>query len=251
MALCAESSNSFNILSICSGIGGLDLAMRRVLPNARTVCYVEREAFAASVLVARMEDSSLDRAPLWDDLFTFDGKPWRGLVDCVIAGFPCQPFSRAGRRAGAEHHAWLWPEIRRVLSEIKPTYGFFENVPPLLRNGMEKVLGDLHDLGFDAQWEIVSAEEIGAPHGRGRVFILADSLCERNGYPNQELCAGRQATVCRSRWPTEPNLDRVANGVPDQVDRLRALGNAVVPQQAAHAFYYLLERAQRGLRDQR
>jgi len=137
------------------------------------VGYVEREAFAAATLVARMEDEAMDRAPVWDDLATFDGRPWRGRVDLVSAGFPCQPWSVAGKRAGTDDDRWLWPHIARVLRDVQPRLIFLENVPGLLAGGIEPVLGDLAVLGFDAEWGVFSAEEAGAPHRRERVFILA------------------------------------------------------------------------------
>jgi len=96
------------------------------------VGYVEREAFAAAVLVARMEDQALDRAPVWDDLTTFDGHPWRGRVDLVAAGFPCQPSSHAGQRLGTADERWLWPHVARVVREVGPSLVFIENVPGLL-----------------------------------------------------------------------------------------------------------------------
>ena len=103
-------ADSFNVLSVCSGTGGLDLGLRLAVPCARTVCYLEREAYAAAVLAARMEEEALDAAPIWTDLRTFDGKPWRGVVDCVLGGYPCQPFSFAGKRAGENDERHLWPD---------------------------------------------------------------------------------------------------------------------------------------------
>ena len=160
-------------LSLCSGIGGLDLGVRLACPSYRTVCFVEREAYAAAVLVARMEDKTLDSAPIWDDLTTFDCGPWRGVVDVVVAGFPCQPWSVAGARKGVEDERWLWPIIERIISEVGPSYVFLENVPGLASGGgLAEVLGSLASLGFDAEWESVRASDVGAPHRRERVFIL-------------------------------------------------------------------------------
>jgi DNA (cytosine-5)-methyltransferase 1 len=163
-----------NGVALCAGVGGLDLGLRLALGESyRTVCYVEREAYAAAALVARMEDKALDLAPVWDDVTTFRGEPWRGVVDLVTAGFPCQPWSVAGKRKGTSDSRWLWPDIARIIRECEPRYVFLENVPGLYRHGLRVVLSDLAALGFDAEWDCVSAGDVGAPHRRERVFILA------------------------------------------------------------------------------
>lgn len=161
-------------LAICSGGGGLELGVRLALgPSYRAVAHVERDPFAASVLVARMADQVLDPAPVWDDLCTFDGRPWRGRVDLVTAGFPCQPWSAAGRRQGTADDRWLWPDVARIVGDVGPRLVLLENVPGLLAGGLGPVLGDLADLGFDAEWGVFSAADVGAPHLRKRVFVLA------------------------------------------------------------------------------
>jgi len=138
------------------------------------VGYVEREAFSAAKLVERMEDAALDKAPVWDDLTTFDGKPWRGKVDIISAGFPCQPWSAAGQRKGTEDGRWIWPDVARIVSEVRPAHVFLENVPGLVwGGGLAPILADLSDLGFDAEWTALSARACGAPHRRERVFVLA------------------------------------------------------------------------------
>jgi len=113
-------------LSLCSGAGGLDLGLAIAEPGYRTVGYVERDAFAAAVLVARMEDAALDQAVVWDDLASFDGKPWRGAVDLLCAGYPCQPFSIAGKRRGADDPRHLWPHVARVIGECQPRFVFLD-----------------------------------------------------------------------------------------------------------------------------
>lgn len=136
--------------------------------------YVERDSFAAALLVARMADKALGEAPVWDDLATFDGRPWRGRVHIVSAGFPCQPWSHAGARLGTEDERWVWPEIARVVGETRPCYVFLENVGGLVSGGgLGPVLGSLAALGYDAVWGCFSAAEVGAPQVRERVFILA------------------------------------------------------------------------------
>lgn len=108
-----------DILSLCSGGAGLDLGVELAVPGSRVVCFVEREVYAAAVLAARMEDASLPPAPIWSDLRTFDGKPWRGVVDCVTAGYPCQPFSLAGKRLGEKDPRHLWPEVARIIMTVE------------------------------------------------------------------------------------------------------------------------------------
>jgi DNA (cytosine-5)-methyltransferase 1 len=161
-------------LAICAGIGGLELGVGMALGGGhRTVCYIEREAFAAAVLLARMDDQALERAPIWDDLTTFDAGRWRGCVDIVSAGFPCQPWSVAGKRKGTKDDRWIWPAIVRIIREVEPLSVFVENVPGLYRHGLREVLSDLASLGFDAEWTDIRASEVGAPHRRERVFVLA------------------------------------------------------------------------------
>lgn len=163
-----------NVLALCSGIGGLELGLKLATGGrARAVGYVERDAYAAAVLMARMADSSLERAPIWDDLTTFDAGPWRGAVDLVAAGFPCQPWSVAGKQRGLDDHRWIWPDIARIIGECEPSLVFIENVPGILRHGLPAVLQDLAALGFDAEWGCVRASDVGAPHRRERVFVLA------------------------------------------------------------------------------
>ena len=163
-----------NGLALCAGYAGLELGLKLLFGDAyRVVCYVEREAFDAATLVARMEDSCLDRAPVWDDLTTFDGRPWRGLVDCITAGFPCQPWSQAGLRRRVEDPRWLWPTICRLIRVVRPSSVFLENVTGLFIGGIAQGLGDLAEIGFDAEWGVFSAAQLSAPHERQRVFILA------------------------------------------------------------------------------
>lgn len=169
-----------NGLAICAGVGGLELGLTFALGDRyRCVGYVERDAYAAATLVARMADASLDSAPIWDDIATFDGRPWRGIVDCLSAGFPCQPFSAAGKRRGLDDKRWLWPDIARVIREVQPRWVFLENVPGLIRRGLAAVLWDLADCGFAAEWDVFSAAEVGAPHLRKRLFLLAHAGCQR------------------------------------------------------------------------
>ena len=166
-----------SVLSLCSGTGMLDLGLRLAIPDARTVCYVEIEAFACEILASRMEDKVLDEAPIWTDLKTFDGKPWRGKVDCIIGGYPCQPFSVAGRQRGEKDPRHLWPYISNIIRDVRPRYCFFENVENHLNIGFSEVRDELQAMGYNVKAGIFSAEEVGAPHQRKRLFILADAEC--------------------------------------------------------------------------
>ncbi len=170
-------------ISLCAGVGGLDLGLHIAEPGYRTVCYVERNSYAAATLVARMADASLDQAPIWDDLKTFDGRPWRGRVHILTAGYPCQPFTLSGLRKGDDDPRHLWPDVARIADEIGPEWLFFENVPGHLTLGLQDVCADLQGLGYRVAARVVSAAEVGASHTRERVFILAHANIQGLGEP--------------------------------------------------------------------
>ncbi|OCJ65011.1 hypothetical protein A6U97_11970 [Agrobacterium tumefaciens] len=199
------SRNDLCGVSLCAGVGGLELGLHIAEPEYRTVCYVEREAFPAATLVARMEDQALDKAPIWDDVTTFDGTPWRGKVHILTAGYPCQPFSFSGRRKGEDDPRHLWPHVRRITEELDPEWCFFENVEGHMSLGAETVFGDLRSMGFTVKAGLFSAAEIGASHQRRRLFIVAhadkiDLLHEdRDGAGEQLL---QNAGRCGRSWIT-------------------------------------------------
>ena len=176
MALSAEDRPRVGI-SLFTGIGGLDLGIAAAFPGARPVLYVERELYVAEVLVARMEDGSLPEAPIRSDIETLDGHAWRGRVDYVSAGWPCPPVSHAGRRAGRNDPRWLWPQVARILGETQARWFLGENVAGLLNSNAGRefsdVLSGLDALGYDVEWGLLGASDVGAPHRRERVFILA------------------------------------------------------------------------------
>lgn len=166
---------TINGISLCAGAGGLDLGVSIAEPRYRSVVFVERDAYAAATLVARMGDQALEPAPVWDDLRTFDGRPWAGAVDLLLAGYPCQPFSTAGKRRGADDPRHLWPEVRRIIGEAGPRRVFLENVTGHLHLGFDQVARDLQGMGRQVLAGLFGAAEVGASHFRARLFILADA----------------------------------------------------------------------------
>lgn len=170
-------------VSLCAGYGGIDLGLRRVLRGLRTVAYAEIEEYACGVLAARMENGQLDAAPIWTDVKSFPYSDFYGCVDILSAGYPCQPFSAAGKRFGKDDPRHLWPWIADGIAACQPGLVFFENVEGHVSMGLREVCGDLEGLGYQCAWGLFSAEECGAPHRRKRVFILAhDTSIGVQGY---------------------------------------------------------------------
>jgi site-specific DNA-cytosine methylase len=175
-------SNNVDIhtLSLCSGGAGLDLGLELALGAVRTVCWVEWEAFAIEYLASAMQAGCLAQAPIWTNLRTFDGRPWRGVVDCITAGYPCQPFSLAGKRRGQADPRHLWPHVCRVIEEVEPTLVFLENVPGHLTLGFDEVARDLESLDYKVAAGLFTAEEVGASHKRERLFTLGVAITSHN-----------------------------------------------------------------------
>jgi len=162
-----------NIISFCSGYNGLELGLHRAGVDVRTVCYVEVEVYVQAVLAQAIQEKRLCSAPLWTDLKTFPAQEFRGLVDGFTCGYPCQPFSSAGKRKGEEDPRHLWPYLRKHIQAIRPSWVFAENVQGHISLGLSTVISDLEEDGYQTTWGIFSAEETGAPHQRKRVYILA------------------------------------------------------------------------------
>lgn len=259
-------------LALFAGTGGGILG--GLLSGFTTVCAVEVEPYCREVLLRRQRDRVLPLFPIWDDVRTFDGRPWRGLVDVISAGFPCQPFSVAGKSLGIDDHRNLWPETIRIIREVGPRFAFLENVPGLLAHDyFGTILGDLAEAGFDAEWDVVSAQEVGAPHKRERLWILASNTNSRGWTTGGRKCSkmgraeflagdGQNGIVAHALrqgleerfpstesarksqprtgpcdwWAAEPGMGRVADGVAKRVDRLKSLGNGQVPRVAAVAW---------------
>lgn len=328
-----DNTKTITHLSLCSGYEGIGLGLRRVLPNLREIAYVEREGFPVANLVAKMEAGELDAAPVFTDVKTFPYGEFRGCVDILSGGFPCQPFSAAGKREGVEDPRHLFPYIADGIRECQPRIVFLENVEGIIsaktadgESVLQYVLRELEGLGYRATAGVFSAAEVGAPHQRKRVFILGMANGEdlgRRGWTNRdgddsdwvseqktpeqsdlwseaERCSGDLRG--EQRWPsrpgehqheweeprvtavgdtkgkqgspsdnggeqgassqskqvqsgggdcgslrqstgqTESGLGRTANGSSSRVDRLRLLGNGVVPATAAKAFLTLIQR---------
>lgn len=232
-----------NELALFAGAGGGILAGQSL--GWHTVCAVEFAAYPASVLCARQNDGLLPPFPIWDDVLTFDGYPWRGRVDVVSGGFPCQDISSAGKGEGIDgKRSGLWSQFARIVGEVRPSFVFVENSPLLTSRGLGKVLGDLATLGFDARWGVLGASEVGAPHKRERIWIVANRVRQRLSGDRQESDGadwqqGRRMLTSEDWWTTEPDVGRVANGVAARVDRIKAIGNGQVPQCAALAWRVL------------
>jgi DNA-cytosine methyltransferase len=182
-------------VSLCAGYGGIDLGLKRAIPNLRTIAFSEIEAFACANLVAKMEAGRLDAAPIWTDVKTFPWQEFRGKVDILSGGYPCQPFSAAGKRLGKDDPRHLWPWIADGIRICRPAVCFFENVEGHISLGLREVIEELESLGYRTTWGLFSAAEVGAPHQRKRIFILAHRLCERGQLSNQWRFAAEQMPV--------------------------------------------------------
>ena len=169
-----DTTKTTTHVSLCAGYGGIDLGLWRAIPNLRTIAFSEIEAFACANLVAKMEEGLMDCAPIWTDLKTFPWSEFRDRVDILTGGYPCQPFSAAGKRLGTEDPRHLWPFIASGIRILRPKLCFFENVEGHISLGLREVIGELESIGYQTAWGVFSASEVGAPHQRKRVFILAE-----------------------------------------------------------------------------
>lgn len=227
-----------NVLDLFSGIGGFSLGLERA--GMRTVAFCEQDEFCRAVLAQHWPG-----VPIYDDVRTLTADTLRrdGIaVDAICGGFPCQDISRAGLGAGLDgERSGLWREFARLIGEIRPGYAILENVAALLDDGLGTVLGDLAELGYDAEWSTVPACAVGAPHMRQRVFAVAypDSqhgrprvrdTPARAHRPLQEIYDLEGArTRSRARLANPSELYRGADGLPFGMDRNRAVGNSIHP----------------------
>lgn len=239
----------FTYLELCAGVGGLGLGVELAVPGARCLAMVEREAYAAAILAARMGEGALAPAPIWSDLATFDARGLRARLDCVVSGDPCQPNSKAGKLERDADDRFLIGHVLRIVEECRPHRFFRENVTGNAAGQLEALVPPLERMGYRVACGVFSATEAGAPHPRERLFLMAG----RSARPDAALARleGRHRAGEAQRrdpdghapapawWTDEPAVGRVAHGVADRVDRLRAIGNGVVPLAAANAFLAL------------
>jgi len=227
-----------NGLALCAGVGGLELGLGIAIPEHRTRWAFDTDEAARDVLARRFPDTRIE-----GDFRDYDFRPIVGAVGILSAGFPCQPWSAAGRRSGVDDPRWLWPDIAEAAGECAPRMVFLENSP---RVDLGPILESLDALGFNAAWDRFSAAQSGAPHRRQRTFLLAHA----HGFDIREQpwwrrWADREVATEFARplwWSREPEISRVDDGTPDRMVQHRLVGNGVVPAVAARAFITLARR---------
>jgi len=235
-----------NELALFAGAGGGILGGH--LLGWRCVCAVEYEPFQSCVLMQRQNDKVLPTFPIWDDVRTFDGTKWRGIVDVVSGGFPCQDISTAGG-AGREgldgDKSGLWVEMHRIIDEVRPKYTLIENSPALTFRGLDRVLADLAAIRFDARWGVFSAADAGARHRRERIWIagINRDTNQEQKLPERRFQVGgfEPLRAMQERWwSPEDRMVRASDGVAHWVDRFGAIGNGQVPAVVVLAWQSLI-----------
>jgi len=223
-------------VSLFAGIGGFDLGLERA--GHKCVGQVEWADYPFKILEKHWPD-----VPKIRDVKDFHGTEF-GEFDLLVGGYPCQPFSVAGKRKGEDDERHLWPEVHRIIRAVRPKYVLLENVAGHLALGFGRVLGDLAESGYDAEWDCIPASSIGAPHRRDRVFIVAypNSSSEPDERQYDEARFMPEVRIPVREWPDPPEGLGVANGVSRRLDRLKGLGNAVVPAVAQWIGHRLKER---------
>ena len=253
----SESEEGLRELALFAGVGGSILGGK--LCGWDPVCAVEYDAFRIGILLARQNDGSLPPFPVWDDVRTFDGVPWRGTVDVVSAGFPCQDVAAgSSTRTGlAGERSGLYSEVIRITGEVRPPHVIMENSPLITKRGLENVLGDLAGLGYDAEWGMFRADWVGANHRRKRWFLVAsdpnqvglqggDDKCNDARRKKAERLSSLLATSPFPKLPDDlpaPWVYGVGNGAPHWVDAVAACGDAQVPAVVRLAWHTLLHRS--------
>lgn len=227
--------DKLKVLDLFSGIGGFSLGLERT-GGFETVGFCEIDSYCQKVLKKHWPDVAIH-----DDINTLNVEDiYNGKIDVITGGYPCQPFSVAGNRKGHKDDRHLWPRMFEIIKQARPTWIICENVNGHITMGLDEVLHDLESEGYASKPFVIPACAIDAPHRRDRVWIVANTNRERleGSEEARDSCAeGKKADkqlagFCESEWrswPTEPRICRVANGVSDRMDRIRGLGNAVVP----------------------
>ena len=239
-----------NELHLFAGAGGGILG--GMLLGHTCVCAVEIEPYCREVLLQRQRDGILPRFPIWDDVRTFDGKPWRGIAEVVCGGFPCTDISAAnhnGKGVDEGEHSGLWREMARIICEVRPAKVLVENSPMLTNRGLGSVMGDLAAMGYDARWGVLGACNAGLLHKRERIWIAANTADESKqadtGREWQERIREgakiRNTPLSTGWWASLPPIPRMADGLASGLDRNRAIGNGQVPAVVALAWRLLME----------
>ena len=214
-----DTTKTTTHIGLCAGYGGIELGLKRVIPNLRSVALCEIEAFACANLVAKMEAGLMEPSPIWTDLKTFPWESFRDRVDILTGGYPYQPFSAAGKRLGTEDARHLWPYIASGIRILRPKLCFFENVEGHISLGLREVIGELESMGYKVSWGIFSAREVGAPHQRKRVFIMAHLKCaglegldkwDTSSEQTELVGADSRSSCQRSTWPSRPGEPQFA-----------------------------------------
>lgn len=239
--------NTLRTFHTFAGAGGGILA--DLLLGHIPIGACEIEPYPRNVLLQRQRDGILPKFPVWDDIRTLDGRPWRGFVDLLCGGFPCQDISSArtnsaenGKQRGLDgEKSGLWSEMARIADEMRPGCILIENSPNLRTKGLARILNDLNAMGYNARWCVLGSKDAGADHHRKRMWILAYSdLPQRQGGCISSGVSEKYANIGGSnRWEGEPGVERVAHGMANWVDRLKAIGNGQDPVVAANAFKIL------------
>lgn len=224
-----------NELALFSGAGGGLLATQSL--GFKTVCAVEFDEHCRCLLVQRQNDKHLQPPfPIWDDVCTFDGRPWRGHVDIVTGGFPCQAFSTAA--SGKNTADDLWPEMRRIVADVAPRYVFAENVSEVAIN---QAADDLEQMGYKAKAISFSAADLGADHIRPRHWLLAYANDKGELLRTINAKVASLPSLVSSIWQGDPGDARILNGLANRMDRFKATGNGQVPSVAIAAFIVLAQ----------
>jgi DNA (cytosine-5)-methyltransferase 1 len=245
-----------NELALFAGGGGGLLGSK--LLGWRTVCYVENNDYAVEIIKARIRDGILDDAPIWDDVRTFDGRPWAGSVDIVTAGFPCQPYSSAGKGRAENDERNLWPDTARIIGEVRPRRIMLENVSRLVHyEYFGEILSTLSVMGYGAIWGTFQGTSVGSPQLRKRIFLV-DHTHGVGLYPHavQQKIHHEKRTNQEQEWwngkyyrTDDQKLWRIPEfeflgmdyGIPHWMDRIRAIGNGQIPAVVRTAWNELSE----------
>lgn len=216
------------MLSLFAGIGGFDLGLERA--GMTVVAQCEIDPFCRSRLAKHWPE-----VPCYDDVRELSAarlvRDGVGSIDLICGGFPCQDISLAGRMSGiGGQKSGLWSEYLRLIKEAEPRFVIIENSPVLRSRGLDQILNELAAVGYDAEWHCIPANSLGAPHRRDRVWIIAYPAGFGDGLPEGQVCTGRHFSQHSDWWAGEPQVCRVDDGTAGRVDRLKALGNAVVSQ---------------------